>query len=570
MDIVVENFRGIQAAHITVSPLALLAGNNGAGKSSIALAVAATASSTAVPFAGVAKKDAGEMVRAGAKKGMATLTTPDGSSTVEWKPRGEANHLSSGTPPQASTIAVGLVDPLALKPGELLGVMIKALKADVTQADLARACDAKGLAEGTAGKVWPVVEKQGWDAAEKQARESGARLKGQWQEVAGEKYGEDKAATWVPATGWEPAMATTDIEKLRAALLTAQQALDGVAVGAATDEAERARLTDLAATVPALTEALAAAEGAATEAQTAFDAAEKTLADTPNPSAEPTKVECPDCQAKLVIDAAAPGGLAKPDKKALTGEPLKKARLAWAGASGDVQNKKTKLSMARQEVANARARLDTAEGAVTKLAAMPAPTVADPAQEAKLAAARAAVDTARGKVVAKEAQLRAATLHKQVADNQAIIDLLAESGLRKEKLGTLLESFASMYLHPTSATLGIQPVSVTPDMAVVCGVTPYRMLSRSEQYRVRACLQLCIARADGSQIVVLDDAEVLVSGPDRGKLLQAVIANGIPAVVAMAYKNQDGLPDLVASGQGTTYWVTGNTAAPYGAAAQAA
>ena len=197
---------------------------------------------------------------------------------------------------------------------------------------------------------------------------------------------------------------------------------------------------------------------------------------------------------------------------------------------------------------------------------MPAPVEASPETD-KVEAARAAVNEARARLAAKETHTRAHVLNKQIGDNLVIIEMLSESGLRKEKLALLLESFASSFLHPTSEVLGIPPVTLTADMAVICGTTPYRMLSRSEQYRVRACLQLCIARVEGAGIVVLDDAEVLVSGKHRGQLLQAVVANGIPAVVCMAYKNQEGLPDLAATGQGLTYWVENNTAQPYSAAA---
>src|SRR5450432_2183058 len=102
MKAVVQNFRGISEAQIAISPIALITGKNGAGKTSIARAVAAAVTGKAVPYDKVTKKDCAVMLRTGTRMGSVTIVTDEGSTTVEW-PKAEAQ--SDGKPPFASPIA---------------------------------------------------------------------------------------------------------------------------------------------------------------------------------------------------------------------------------------------------------------------------------------------------------------------------------------------------------------------------------------------------------------------------------------------------------------------------------
>src|ERR1700744_5869665 len=107
MRAIVQNFRGIGEAQIEISPIALLTGMNGAGKTSIARAIAAAATGRGVPYDKLTKKDCAVMLRSGTRSGKVTLSADEGSTTIEW-PKAEAQ--SDGRPPFASPIAAGLTD----------------------------------------------------------------------------------------------------------------------------------------------------------------------------------------------------------------------------------------------------------------------------------------------------------------------------------------------------------------------------------------------------------------------------------------------------------------------------
>lgn len=73
MDVRIRDFRGIEHADIRLSGLTLIAGSNGAGKTSIAQAVAAVLTGQTVPIKGLRKADAGALVRYGAAGAEVTL-----------------------------------------------------------------------------------------------------------------------------------------------------------------------------------------------------------------------------------------------------------------------------------------------------------------------------------------------------------------------------------------------------------------------------------------------------------------------------------------------------------------
>ena len=56
------------------------------------------------------------------------------------------------------------------------------------------------------------AQKQGWEGAYVQTKETGARLKGQWQGVTGQNYGGEKAKNFIPLD-WEPELAGASEER---------------------------------------------------------------------------------------------------------------------------------------------------------------------------------------------------------------------------------------------------------------------------------------------------------------------------------------------------------------------
>lgn len=149
----------------------------------------------------------------------------------------------------------------------------------------------------------------------------------------------------------------------------------------------------------------------------------------------------------------------------------------------------------------------------------------------------------------------------QITDNQTIIDMLDETGLRRTKLAQCLSAFQNGYLTPLCQSFGMPEIELSADLEISMGKTPYQMFSASEQFRVRAILQLAIAQLEKASLVIIDNADILDQG-GRGKLLQAVLKAGIPAVICMTLNKPDMAPNLAAAGAGATYWVEGNSCKP--------
>jgi hypothetical protein len=71
---------------------------------------------------------------------------------------------------------------------------------------------------------------------------------------------------------------------------------------------------------------------------------------------------------------------------------------------------------------------------------------------------------------------------------------------------------------------------------------------------VRAIVQVAMAKLDGSDMVVLDAADVL-DGTTRSGLFAMLEESGLPALVCMTLTRREQVPDLAASELGASYWI---------------
>jgi hypothetical protein len=84
-------------------------------------------------------------------------------------------------------------------------------------------------------------------------------------------------------------------------------------------------------------------------------------------------------------------------------------------------------------------------------------------------------------------------------------------------------------------------------------------LATSEQYRVRAVLQVAMAHLDKSAMVVLDAADVL-DGTSRSGLFAMLEESQLPAIVCMTLTKREQMPDLETAGFGMSYWLDSGVA----------
>lgn len=551
MQATVKNFRGIWDATIEISPIALLCGLNGAGKTSVARAIAAAATGKGVPFAKVTKKDAKVMLRHGTHSGSVTLTGDEGSTAIEWP---STDATSTGVPLWASDIAVGIVDFFGMKEDAALLYLIDLLKASPTFDDLKNHFSELEIDVKTAEQVWKVIEAQGWAAAHKRAVETGQQKKGAWQQITGESFGKKKITEWFPA-GWEDSMADISPEALSQPIETNKKKLEEMIGKSAVSKAERDRLQSLVDSKDKLQKEAEEAKKAFEEKESAVNEVGKKLQNVPATGSDHQE-NCPHCEKPVNIVTTTVGKFTLRKAAPIDPTKIKEARLLHASLCGDKAKLDTELSAARHDLSRKQNAVEDAIQAKKKLANMGEEKPEN--LDEKVAKLREDIGALESQLKMLSQFLEAKKVAGQITVNQQIVDALDETGLRKKKLGECLDAFASSFIEPLCEDFGMPLVSIDADLNVDLGQTSYHMLSASEQFRVKTVLQLAIAQMEKSAIVIIDGADIL-DAKGRGKLLTTVNNIGIPAIICMTLNKQDQAPNLAQMGAGKTYWVDKGT-----------
>jgi hypothetical protein len=566
MKITVKNFRGIESCNIEAAPIALIAGKNFSGKSSICLAVAAALTGHGMPYLKVSagkmvgmftKAQAGVMVRAGMDKGVVSVEESDnglesGRVAISWP---DLDVASEGTPPHASVYATGLVNVLDLDERTRNAFFADLLGTKPNREDLIEAFpDPSALSAEQIDKIWKAIESDGWDVSYKTAKEHGAKLKGQWELTTNDRYGATKAAGWIPQ-GWTEQLASESVEALETSVVAAKQELEKMIAQTAVDVSEIERLRGIANTVQDTTDyqsqlALArAAHSKATEDRNNLPPLEGPL----------TTIPCPHCEKPLIIV----GQTIQAPPTRLRKEENSKRKKDFDVAVDKISGARMNVEGLERKIASKNQAAGIIKAAVERLTELEA--------KQKQAPAESAVNEVREKVRLSEEALRLFTtkttaerMHHSIERNQTIIDVLAPDGLRKVKLVKSIEAFNTS-LKELCDPAGFKAVSVDEAMDIRYGGRHYALLSASEQYRVRAVLQVAIAQRDGSCMVIFDGADILDTNGREGlfALLRVVIGPQIKAaLVAMTIPSASRVPNLREAGLGNSYWIKDGVSQP--------
>lgn len=504
----IRNFRGIKAADLSLERIALVGGLNASGKSSLVHALAAALTGEVVPLVGMKKQDAGMLVHAGTGKGTVVVETEQGRIAIQYP---QARLTSEGTPPAATAVAMGLSSILDMVPKDAQTAMMRYLKAEPAQADVAKFMAARGFEPKDADRLWALIGDLGWDGAQQHARDTGIKLKGQWEHVTGERYGPAKAEQWIPKD-WASDLTGLSEDSLQAALTQAREFTDAANV-----------------------------------------------------------LHCPHCRAgvvlesgKLVLASALPVEPAPAELKA-----AQAAFVAQEKAIADAWNKVKVLQGAHSGLLATSAGLgqdvEAAERAERTLQAAP---VAEAEDAAQLEQARQGVRTAEQRLAAFQAKRRADTLHVSTGRNQIVVDALAPAGLRLTKLRAAIGEF-NTELDALSKVAGWDKVELGEDLGVLYGGRPVVILSESERFRARVTLQFALAARDGSAMLAVDAADMLDRAGRNGLLRMAVKA-GRPVLILMTFSDPADVPHLEAKGIGASWWMAAGQLGPLPAVNKAA
>jgi hypothetical protein len=557
MKIQVKNFRGVERCVINVAPIALLGGVNGAGKSSICQAVAAALSASTIPFYRSSRPDkpvltktlAKALVRGGTKEGGVQITVEGGMVNVHW-PSHDIN--TDGIPPKASKLACGLIVPMDMDDTERQKFLSDLLDCAPSAQDVANACKDVGLPDVadefkpesklTAGAaLYQAISVQGWDNAHRGAKEKGARLKGAWEAATNTDYGNKKAEGWLPE-GWDAALADIPIDAFEEELANARQAVENAVGALAVDTAELTRLAGLANREGELRLQIE-------QDQPNLVKARQVLADARAKFSAihiPADMPCPGCGEILEFKA---GVLIKAE---CTSAERKKLLKSKEKAEADA----TKAHDDLKPLEEAENKLRMEYGAVSHAPKTYAEAKAKAGSQEVLDAARAKSAKLDAQLAAIRKKQQGDAFHKQIVEQQKIIDILAPEGLRRAKLSRALTEFNTKTLAPLCVASEFPAVTVNDQLDVLYGGRPYYLLSESEKFRVRAVMQTGIAKTDGSALVILDGADILDGDGRNGLFGMMDAAEPMKFLVAMTVNSKSKIP-VLEDGQGATYWVEG-------------
>ena len=585
----VSHFLGIQQADITLhAPVALIAGANGAGKSSLrdAVALALTADLGRVGL----KKEAPALIREGSDLVVCEVTDDDGDRwavSINRSGKMHDSHEKRGRDGMLPYV-LDAQQFARLAPSERRAFLFGLMGVKTDPAAIKARLAADGHAAAHIERIAPLL-RSGFDAASKDAKAKATEAKGAWRAVTGETFGSEKAKTWKAAVPPYDAAAL-------AQLGTELQHLD-VAIGQWQESAgklvaEESRRAQLRSMLPALREAAAVEARKAEKLEydrSGLQAADHMLAQAQAAAGGAPRVGLVHDLARAVaffllaeIDGEEPDADVEAAKAALAAYVSAHGSLD-TGAAGDPDARarlpelQRQLNLMQSAVANAERDLTAARAAKQRAADIDA-ELAEVFDAAALADARTKVDelkAARGAKTAEldklksikalaeaadEKTLKAGELAADVAAWDALGDALGPDGLPAQLLAEALGPLNERLAQHAADTEWMH-IRVTPEMQIemVQRGREYRLLSESERWRCDAMLAEAISHISGARLLVLDRADVLdLQG--RGELLGwlDVLAEAGEVDSALVFATLKalpaGLPETIEA-----HWIEGGT-----------
>ncbi|KXC91104.1 hypothetical protein AW898_13270 [Pseudomonas aeruginosa] len=533
----ITNFQGLRHAALDVSaPVLLVAGHNGAGKSSLldAIAMAFNGQPRRVSL----KKEMDKLVTEGAKKGEARVEWLDESGEVQ--ACGVALPSGKGSPLADSPFLPFVLDAsrfAALDAKDRRRVLFDLTGASASPAEVGKRLEAKGLDLALFEKVKPLL-RSGFPAAVEQAKSYASEARGAWKAVTGENYGSEKAIDWAPelvataVTNDQVEEARNALQALEDDLAEAQQTLGASkqARQAADGRAQRiANLRELVDLEPRRRNKLSTDEQNQDEWSEKVMAAE--LASSGSVPHQP--LTCPHCQGAVDLQAGALVVHQPPEK------------IADAEAAKRLPEYREYLASAQRAVANSQRDLDECLAAAEQIKALETESADAPSAEAiangeqAINELRQARDASRAKLVALQEAMEAAAqreasiakaqaAHRDVVAWTGMADALSPTGIPAEILADAIGPVNEL-LQRLSGTAGWSPVQISADIDVTFGGRLYGLLSESERWRCDATLALTIAAISGLRLALLDRFDVLdipARTQQAMKLFQSLAAGG--------------------------------------------
>ena len=510
-----SNFLGAQAVDVKLTkPVALFAGKNFAGKSSLqeAVRMALTGESVRVGL----KKDYGALVTEGQEAGFVEVITDDQSYSIVL-PAGKGVHSDNAALRYVLDAQRFATMPDEVRRAFLFGLMgLRTDGAAVKERLTARGCDARKVEH-----IAPFL-RAGFDAGQKEAQGKAREAKASWKTTTGgEAYGSVKAASY---RATKPEVDTAKLEQARADLVAIENDI----------EVNTSRLGDLQARARQAGEQKTKLADLREKAGRFARSQDKLLRDEAELKEWEQKVEetkakasgaptehpmtCPHCAGLVVHRPNIGGGELQPyETPAETIDREAAARLPEYEKS---------LALLQSCVTNGKRDVAAADAAARALRELEDGGLIEATSDEEIAALKDRIDTlkhdkknqeagirmledsARLATEADEKTRRAASLHLDVQQWESIADALAPDGIPGEMLAEALDPI-NEHLTDSAGIAEWADVTITRDMQVLAGGRPYALLSESEKWRADAMIAEAIAHLSGMKLLVLDRFDVL-------------------------------------------------------------
>ena len=527
------------------TPLTLIAGDNGAGKSSlcesIRLALLGELSRGLKH-----KKDMAALVRDGAKKGFVEIDGGDWDMSITLP---DGRPKSHGKPPEGDALACCLTPSYyaGMTPNERRAFTLSLLNVSLSADAIAAKLVARDCQPGKVETLKPIIERRGYQSAGEFASEKASDARGEWKAHTGETYGSLKAEGWVPTVPTPPDGTVHGLQQQIDAIDAEVSGLNqqiGAANAAATtiDGLSRriAEATETAKLHARRTDALNAAKKALVEAQEALSLARVRAEGGTTAAHWP----CPECGTLL---QQAGNALAPYSPPAVVASPEAKAALPKLDAA---------VTLCETAVKNAERDVKSSEDAAVQKKSLEEQLAAVPQAEAMVDVAglrakitehqdiRRTLESHQGRIrVAETARLNAenirdlaAAAHRDVEQWTAIAACLQPDGIPGE---ILAEGIAPMnaalgYVHGVTTDMAERSerwplVQIAPDMSITYGGRPYALCSESERYRADVMLALVIGNLSGIRFLLLDRVDVL---SNRGRVALILLLHQLSSQAA--------------------------------------
>lgn len=566
-NIEITNFQGLRHAALAVSEsLLLVSGHNGAGKSSLldAISMALTGQPRRVSL----KKDMGQLVTEGAKKGEAVVSwigsQGEEESAVVALPSGK------GAPLVDQPCLPFVLDAskfAALDSKERRRILFGLTGAGASPNEIAKRLAARGAYPNLIEQIKPML-RAGFDAAATQAKEYASEARGAWKAITGEAYGSEKAEGWEPeASAMQIDVRQDDLDAaarqvaaVDADLSEAHQTLGQHKAALATADARQARIAEL----QELASLLQRRENKLNHDRANLNQWQNQLAAAEAAASGQGKQGLVHDMARHLAEwqslAARTQGVREKDGSPVTPwavlpeldhlEALLQRYVAEHGplAGGNVEADaelgkrapefRTIVGNLTRTVANSERDLKQSQDAAAQLQVLQAEARQQPPAEA-IANAEQVINELRqerDKLLAKQQALQeahqaragrqqviveAAKQHTLVKGWGLIAEALAPTGIPAEILADGLAPVNTL-LAELSAAASWAPVQISTDIDVTFGGRLYGLLSESERWRCDALLAITIAKLSGLRFVCLDRYDVL-DLPSRNQIVKLLL-----------------------------------------------